>query len=93
MGGLVLLNHPAIAVSPLMATSGGLGRGTSGGAGAEMGQSVDKPRRNMIITYYNSVDGRMIQTLVHHIQPLTPNINVLCLFGSFLRMDEINQTA
>ena len=24
--------------------------------------------------------------------PLTPNINVIFLFGSFLRMDEINQT-
>ena len=24
--------------------------------------------------------------------PLTPNINVIFLFGSFLQMDEINQT-
>ena len=39
-----------------------------------------------------TVDGRIIQTLIHRATPLTPNINVIFLFGSFLRMDEINQT-
>ena len=42
--------------------------------------------------YGNTVDGRIIQTLIHRATPLTPNINVIFLFGSFLRMDEINQT-
>ena len=40
----------------------------------------------------NTVDGRIIQTLIHRATPLTPNINVIFLFGSFPRMDEINQT-
>ena len=40
----------------------------------------------------DTVDGRIIQTLIHRATPLTPNINVIFLFGSFLRMDEINQT-
>ena len=40
----------------------------------------------------HTVDGRIIQTLIHRATPLTPNINVIFLFGSFLRMDEINQT-
>jgi len=42
--------------------------------------------------YGTTVDGRIIQTLIHRATPLTPNINVIFLFGSFLRMDEINQT-
>ena len=40
----------------------------------------------------DTVDGRIIQTLIHRATPLTQNINVIFLFGSFLRMDEINQT-
>ena len=43
-------------------------------------------------TCNTTVDGRIIQTLIHRATPLTPNINVIFLFGSFLRMDEINQT-
>ena len=43
-------------------------------------------------SYSTTVDGRIIQTLIHRATPLTPNINVIFLFGSFLRMDEINQT-
>jgi hypothetical protein len=42
--------------------------------------------------YIHTVDGRIIQTLIHTATPRTPNINVIFLFGSFLRMDEINQT-
>ena len=42
-------------------------------------------------THTHTVDGRIIQTLIHRATPLTPNINVIFLFGSFLRMDEINQ--
>ena len=40
----------------------------------------------------HTVDGRIIQTLMHTATPCTPNINVIFLFGSFLRMGEINQT-
>ena len=42
-------------------------------------------------TRSTTVDGRTIQTLLHRATPLTPNINVIFLFGSFLRMGEINQ--
>ena len=45
-----------------------------------------------ILDSYRRFDGRIIQTLIHRATPLTPNINVIFLFGSFLRMDEINQT-
>jgi len=54
------------------------------------------PRCSMIdmadIYIHTTVDGRIIQTLIHRATPLTPNINVIFLFGSFLQMDEINQT-
>jgi hypothetical protein len=46
---------------------------------------------NQIISQH-TVDGRIIQTLMHTATPRTPTINVIFLFGSFLRMDEINQT-
>ena len=52
--------------------------------------------KGLIIESYplrtTTVDGRIIQTLIHRQPPLTPNINVIFLFGSFLRIDEINQT-
>ena len=48
--------------------------------------------RLRLTTTPRTVDGRIIQTLIHRATPLTPNINVIFLFGSFLRMDEINQT-
>ena len=48
--------------------------------------------RLLLTTTPRTVDGRIIQTLIHRATPLTPNINVIFLFGSFLRMDEINQT-
>jgi hypothetical protein len=46
----------------------------------------------LLTTAPRTVDGRIIQTLIHTATPRTPNINVIFLFGSFLRMDEINQT-
>ena len=45
----------------------------------------------LLTTAPRTVDGRIIQTLIHTATPRTPNINVIFLFGSFLRMDEINQ--
>ena len=51
---------------------------------------VSKMRRR--VDHGHTVDGRIIQTLIHIVTPLTPNINVIFLLGSFLRMDEINQT-
>ena len=48
--------------------------------------------RLLLTTTPHTVDGRIIQSLIHRATPLTPNINVIFLLGSFLRMDEINQT-
>ena len=42
--------------------------------------------------YIHTVDGQMFEALTHRATPLTPNLNVIFLFTSFLRVDELNQT-
>jgi hypothetical protein len=55
-------------------------------------QCWDEWTRALSIQTARAYNQALVHTLIHRATPLTPNINVIFLLGSFLRMDEKNQT-